>query len=152
MQNKQTGFSLVEALISLTILLAGIAGMAAAFQNTIFQTVASKNQSQAAVIASSVVAELSQTDPADWDSDEINNRFKYDFNGERIDPDDSDPPVTYYQVAVTATPTANWYQVVVGVTWTGWSKEQSRSGNINDNSNFAYVLEVSLMPAYGDVQ
>lgn len=151
-KNKQTalraGFSLLEALVALTILLIGVAGMAASFQYFIFQSVSAKNQFQASRIADSIRAELESTDPLLWDLDSINDNYGFNFEGERLADGSSDTP--YYTVNVTSTADAGWYQVTIGVNWIGWQAEAAKMGNGSRSDEFAYVLEVSLSPSYGE--
>ena len=144
----RAGFSLLEALVALTILLIGVAGMAASFQYYIFQSVAAKNQFHAARIAETVRAELESTDPLVWELDDINNNYGFDFEGERLPEGSSETP--YYTVDVTSTSEAGWYQVTIGINWIGWQVEESKMAVGNESDTFAYVLEVSLSPIYGE--
>lgn len=52
------GFSLVEVMVSLLILLIGVMGLAVAFQRNIYQTNASKNDSQAMMLAYAILDEM----------------------------------------------------------------------------------------------
>lgn len=143
--NKR-GVSLIESLIALLILLIGLTGTAAAFQQRTFQNLANKNQATAAMIAQTVADEMSLSDPDNWDSSALQDAFQFDFEGNRSDTSGNDP---YYKVEVSWEPNANWYQVTIGVTWTGWSKEAEKVNTI-ENAEFAYVLDVSMAAAYGD--
>jgi hypothetical protein len=129
-------------------LLIGVAGMAASFQYYIFQSVAAKNQFQAARIAESVRAELESTDPVLWNLDDINNNYGYNFEGERLPDGSSETP--YYSVSVSSTADTGWYQVTIGVNWIGWEAEEAKMAVGNEDDTFAYVLEVSLSPIYGE--
>ena len=143
----ERGLSLIEAMLSLLVMLAAVTGLAAAFQNRIFQTVSMKNQSTASMIAQSVAAEMMATDPALWDASELEGNFTYTFDGERIEGEGT----PYYWVDISWSQEANWYQVEIGVLWSGWRSEAEKDGLDTEDIDFAYILDVSMAPAYGDV-
>ena len=64
MDTKRTheGFSLIEVMISMVVLLVGIMGLAVAFQRNVYQSNSSKNDSQAMLLAYAIVDEL-ETQP-----------------------------------------------------------------------------------------
>ncbi len=137
----QRGMSLLEAMISLLILLVGVMGLAAAFQNQIYQASAAKNQSSAAVIAQSVATEMLSVNSDEWNADTLEGMYTYDFKGERLAVGTADP---YYTVDVVWEEEANWFHVDIGVVWTGWSSEEAKTGRENDNTPFAYILNLSI--------
>jgi len=137
----QRGLSLLEAMISLLILLVGVLGLAAAFQNQIFQASAAKNQGSAAVIAQTVATEMMSTHSDDWDISTLEGMYTYDFEGVRLPVGGADP---YYTVDISWSEEANWYHVDIGVVWSGWSEEESKTGRENENTEFAYILNVSI--------
>ncbi len=53
----ETGFSLIEVMISMLVLLVGVMGLAVAFQRNIYQTNSSKNDTQAMLLAYAIVDE-----------------------------------------------------------------------------------------------
>jgi prepilin-type N-terminal cleavage/methylation domain-containing protein len=140
------GFSLLESMVALTILLVGIGGVAAAFQNHISKSVAARNQSQAAIIAANVYTELADTNPEDWDSSALEAFYIYDYEGHQVD----DIGDAYYQVTINSTKESGWWNIAVGVTWKGWRAEEAKTGYANESTDFAYVLEGSISPLYGD--
>ena len=145
--NKKRGFSLIEVLVSLSILLIAVGGMAAAFQYNIFQTVSATNHAQAAIIAQSVFSELNTT-VGNWNTNNIEDRFLYNFEGELVD----DPDDAYYWVQITLeAPGPGWQAVTIGVNWLGWSAEDRKTGYKNDSANFAYVLEGILSTEVGEI-
>ena len=146
--NKGRGFSLLETMVALGILLVGVAGMAVAFQHNISQTVASRNQAQAALIAQSVLAELISTNNADWDLSALPDNYHFDYKGERVDKDDED---VYYSATVSAVQEPGYHQVTIQVNWKGWEKEQQNVGflSVDDEPDFAYVLETAISPQTG---
>lgn len=143
------GFSLVEVMVSMAILLAGVGGMAIAFQNHIYQTVSSKNQAQAAVVAESIMAELVSTDVALWSAGSLEDYFNFDYVGNLVDKDDED---VYYTTSIEVVDQPGYKQVTIGVNWTGWKNEQAKTGFLEDGDDpdFAYVLEVALSSQTGD--
>jgi len=143
---RTRGLSLVEALISLLILLTAVVGMAAAFQNRVFQTVAAKNQATAAMIAQTVANELMANDPVNWNEASLESLYTYDFEGNLT----SSSADRYYWVDVDWQQVNNWYQVEIGVLWTGWQGEADKTGMDITDAEFAYVLDMSIAPAYGD--
>lgn len=138
------GFSLVEAMVALGVLLVGMTGIALSFQAQTARTVAARNQGQAAIIAQSVLAELSDTNPEEWDTDALAEMYRFDYNGNRVDSDED----TYYRVSL-GDPVENpgWWDVSIGVTWTGWRAEQEKAGyGTTTEAESAYVLEAELAP------
>ena len=143
----QKGMTLLEALISLVILLSAVIGLAAAYQHRIFQSSAAKNQAIAAMVAQSVANEMMSTDPDDWSSAALTREYQYTFQGERVGIGD----VPYFTADVSWGAFANWYEVQIGVTWTGWTDEREKVGDAN-LSSFAYSMNVSIAPNYGDTE
>lgn len=138
------GFSLIEAMVALGVLLVGMTGIALSFQAQTARTVAARNQGQAAIIAQSVLAELSDTNPEEWDTDALSNMFRFNYNGDRVDNDEE----TYYRVSL-GEPVENpgWWDVSIGVTWAGWRAEQEKAGyGTTSEAESAYVLEAELAP------
>ncbi len=138
------GFSLIEAMVALGVLLVGMTGIALAFQAQTAKTVAARNQGQAAIIAQSVLSELSDSDPDNWDNDVISEMYRYDYNGSRVDTDED----TYYRVSLGNPVYENgWWEVTIGVTWSGWRDEQKKAGyGPSEEAESAYVLEAELAP------
>lgn len=138
------GFSLIEAMVALGILLVGMTGIAMAFQAQTARTVAARNQNQAAIIAQSVLSELSDTNPEEWDLEELAEMFRYDYNGNRVD-NDAD---TYYKVSLSEPiDQSGWWEITIGVTWSGWRAEQDKAGyGTTSEAESAYVLEAELAP------
>jgi Tfp pilus assembly protein PilV len=145
-RQAKSGFSLIEALVALLIIIIGFTGLAAAFQNNISKSVSARNQAQAAIIAQSVLSEMSDTDPSDWNFSSMASGYLFNFNGEKV----STTSDAYYQVAVTAQDQNGWWNVNIGVTWTGWKAEQAKSGYDNKSDEYAYILEASVASLYGD--
>jgi len=143
---KSRGSSLVEAMLALVILLTGVVGMAAAFQNRVFQSVAAKNTATAAMIAQSVANEMMGTDPQNWNENNMEALYRYDYEGELISSDDN----RYYWVDLEWRQVNNWYQVEIGVLWKGWTKEAEKVGAQVTDAEFAYVLDMSMAPGYGE--
>jgi len=139
------GVSLLEGLVSLLILMVGVAGLAMAYQNTVYQSVSARNNSQAAQIAQSVLAELAASNPETWDVSVIDGSYAYTYEGDRIDPTD---PSAYYGVQVKVVDQLGYYDVEIGVIWTGWRDEGERGGFANQSSDFAYVLNAMLSPQF----
>ena len=140
------GFSLIEAMVSLSLLIVGVAGMAAAFQYQVFQSVTARNQSQAAMIAQSVFSELVATDTTGWDLSEVQGNFTYDFSGKKTE-EDSD---IHYRVTLDQNSEPGYEVVTIGVTWVGWQAQEKRTGYGKENESYAYELEAMLSPQYGD--
>lgn len=139
------GVSLLEGLTSLLILMVGVAGMAMAYQNTIYQSVSARNNSLAAQIAQTVLAELSASNPDTWDTGAIDGFYAYDYEGNRVQPT---APEAYYRVVARVTEEIGFFNVEIGVVWTGWRAEEARGGFANTSSNFAYVLNAMLSPQF----
>lgn len=141
---NQKAFSLLEAMIALGILMVGMAGIALSFQAQISKTVASRNQSQAAIIASSVLSELSDSNPANWDTDALAAQYLFDYDGNRVDT----PSDAYYSISLgTPVKDVGWWNVTIGVTWAGWRAEQEKAGfGTAESAQFAYVLETAISP------
>lgn len=145
---RERGLTLIEVMISLAILIIAVGGMAAAFQNSIYQNVSAKNQSQAAIIAQSVLAELSATDPSMWDFTTLQDSFHFDFEGKRVPANDAD---AYYSVEISKEAFPGWDQVTIGVNWAGWETEASKGGSFGGTSpTFGYVLEAVLSDQNGN--
>ena len=137
------GFSLIEAMIALGVLLVGMAGIAVSFQAMISKSVASRNQAQAAVIAQSVLSELSDTDPAGWDTEKLAELYMFDYEGNRV----TEATDAYYSVSLgTPTKDLGWWNVTIGVTWFGWRDEQSKLGVVGADAQFAYTLDAAVAP------
>lgn len=141
----QRGVSLIEGLTSLLILMVGVAGLAMAYQNTIYQSVSARNNTMAAQIAQSVLSEMAASDPAGWDPTAIKNTYAYTYEGNRVLPTATD---AYYQVNVRVTENTGYSDVEIGVVWTGWRAEEEKGGFANLNSDFAYVLNAMLSPQF----
>lgn len=139
------GVSLIEGLTSLLILMVGVAGLAIAYQNTIYQSVSARNNTQAAQIAQTVLSEMAGSDPATWDPAALATRYAYDYEGQRVLPTD---PNAYYRVEVRVTDDLGFSNVEIGVVWTGWRAEEERGGFANASSEFAYVLNAMLSPQF----
>jgi prepilin-type N-terminal cleavage/methylation domain-containing protein len=137
------GFSLIEAMIALGILLVGMTGIALSFQAQTARTVAARNQGQAGIIAQSVLAELSDSNPEEWDKEELEEMYRFDYDGNRVTED----ALTYYRVDL-GIPVENpgWWDVTIGVTWAGWRAEQQKTGYGTTEAEFAYVLEAEVAP------
>ncbi len=149
-QNKMVrGFSLIEAMVSLSILIVGLAGLAVAFQSHVYQNVSARNQAQAASIAHTVFVELSSTNPSAWNMSQIKNTFIYSFEGQRVS---EGSPEAFYHVEVEAEGGLGLEPIAIGVTWKGWEQEMEKSGFGNSSSEFAYVLNVSLTPLYSSTE
>ncbi len=144
----QRGFSLVEVMVSLAILLAGVGGMAIAFQNHIYQSVASKNQAQAAVIAESILAEMASTDVTLWSPTAMEDHYNFDYEGNLVDKDDDG---VYYTTSIESVDQPGYKQITIGVNWTGWKNEQGTTGFMGKGGDptFAYVLEAALSTQSG---
>jgi prepilin-type N-terminal cleavage/methylation domain-containing protein len=145
--DAKRGFSLLESMVALTVLLVGIGGVAAAFQNHISKSVAARNQSQAAIIAANVYTELADTNPDDWNKAALEAFYIYSYEGHQV----QDTADAYYLVSIDSTKESGWWNIAVGVTWKGWRAEEAKTGFANESTDFAYVLEGSISPLYGDV-
>ncbi|MDJ0835109.1 MAG: hypothetical protein QNK37_01250 [Acidobacteriota bacterium] len=132
-------------MLSLVILLTAVLGMAAAYQHRIFQSTAAKNQAIAAMIAQSIANEMMSTDPETWSKDALTKNFEYTYEGKRND----GSGVTYYTAEVEFSPNANWYEVQIGISWSGWKAERGKVGD-SDSLDFAYTLDMAIAPNYGD--
>ena len=139
------GVSLIEGLVSLLILMVGVAGLALAYQNTVYQSVSARNNSQAAQIAQSVLAELAASDPDAWDTSAIDASYAYTYEGDRVLPTDT---TAYYKVDVRVVDQLGYFDVEIGVVWSGWRDEDKRGGFANTSSDFAYVLNAMLSPQF----
>ena len=140
------GFSLLEALVALSILIVGIGGVAAAFQNHISKSVGARNQSQAAIIAGNVFSELSDSNPSDWEAADLEAFYIYDYEGKQV----ASSADAYYETDISSVKEGGWWNVTIGVTWKGWRVEEEKTGSSNQSTDFAYVLEGSISPLYGD--
>lgn len=139
------GVSLIEGLTSLLILMVGVAGMAIAYQNTIYQSVSARNNTQAAQIAQTVLAEMAATSPSEWDPTALKDRYTFTYEGKRVPASDPD---AYYRVEVRVIDELGFSNVEIGVIWTGWRAEEERGGFANQSSEFAYVLNAMLSPQF----
>ncbi|CAM2068916.1 hypothetical protein SCOR_26345 [Sulfidibacter corallicola] len=142
------GLSLIEAMVSLIILIVGIGGLAAAFQHNIFQAVTARNHAQAAMIVETVVNELTATSFGEWDLAALEDEFQFTYQGHRMGTPEAGSDPVYYTVTLDETATGlGWSQLSVGVTWSGWVTEAEKSG-INSTNVFAYEANVLLSAQY----
>lgn len=139
-QQNERAFSLLEAVVALLILIVGISGVVVAFRNHISNSVAVRNQVQASMIANSVLTELANTNPKEWDLELVASNYMFNFQGNRVDSEEQ----AYYLVDISdPTEMAGYFNVTIGVTWTGWGAEVDKA-NLRMSDSYAYVLDASL--------
>lgn len=136
----ERGFSLLEAVVALLILIIGIAGVVASFRYHVSNSVAMRNQVQAALIANNVLTELANTNPKEWDVDLVASNYMYNFQGEPV----VSEAQAYYTVSI-ADPVEmpGYFNVSIGVNWTGWRVDTEKA-DLQVSSTNAYVLDASL--------
>ncbi|CAM2005896.1 type IV pilus modification PilV family protein [Acanthopleuribacter pedis] len=144
-QGAARGVSLIEAMISLTILFIGIVGLVGAFQAQIFSTFIATNHTQATMIVETVANELAASPYGEWDLDTLQTYYQFDAEGNRTDDDDS----VYYSVEISQVEVGDgWTQLAIGVTWVGWRLDSERAKTLNPASNFAYEANIVLSAQY----
>lgn len=145
-QTINAGFSLVEVMISLLVLLVGVMGLAVAFQRNIYQTNASKNDSQAMLLAYAIVDELEAQDfnTIQTNLTSILANYTPGFQGE----EGGGFFVPEVNI-IEATP--NLIRLEVLVNWTGSNTEVAEGGYGKDTAaSAAYSLNTVLSKQYGD--
>lgn len=145
---KAQAFSMVEVMTGLLMLAVGVGGMAIAFQHQVYQSVNSRNVSQAAMIAQSVFNEMSASDPETWDINALEEKFAFNFNGEPVERDEA-----YYTVEIDYIQQASYYEITIGVEWLNWRDEirDSGGGKVEERA-FGYELNMIHANNYGDFE
>lgn len=139
-------YSLIEAMIALFLLMSGLLLLCVSFQTNIEQTLSAKNGMTASMIADSIIAEMSNTNPDEWDMNTLKNEFYYDFNGNRINSASYDGN-NYFKATVTSTlESAGYYDVEVLISWEGWKKEASRVGMDVMHDEQAFSMHAHISP------
>lgn len=141
----ETGFSLIEVMISMLVLLVGVMGLAVAFQRNIYQTNSSKNDTQAMLLAYAIVDELEAQDfnsiTASLPS--ILANYSPGFRGEVAG--------GFFVPAVTIIDqTPNFMSLEVSVTWTGSDVEMAEGGYGRNSLSAGYTINTFLSKQYGD--
>lgn len=144
-QHASRGISLIEAMVSLTILFVGIAGLIGAFQAQIFSTFIATNHTQATMIVETVANELASAPYGEWSLDELEGYYRFDAVGNRTDADEE----VYFSVDITEVEIGDgWTELAIGVTWIGWEIDSERSKTRIPASNFAYQANIVLSAQY----
>ncbi len=141
----QRGISLVEAMVSLTILFVGIVGLIAAFQAQIFSTFIATNHTQATMIVETVANELATAPYGEWDFATLETYYRFDGEGKRTD----DSSQVYYEIEINEVSIGDgWTELAIGVTWVGWERDNERAKTLIPASSFAYQANIVLSAQY----
>ena len=150
MTRNQKGFSFLETMIAMVILMVGMMGLAIAFQRSISQTNASKNDAVAMTLASGIVDNLESRPFDDWDNNAdlavIAQDFYADFQGNYLTgaPDDA-----YFKPKAEIIQDYSTHRDVrITVDW-GGLEEMKKAGFINSAATNTFVMDVTLSQSYG---
>lgn len=145
------GVTLLEAMITMVILLVGIMGFSAAFTHALRQSVAARNDSNALYMATSFVEELRARPYEDWAGQNLTalaGQFTTNFNGEMTTTD------AFYtlqaETAKIGSDVFSYQDVKITVTWLNAEEEQDEVGFGNGVAKEAFVFEVRIGDTVSD--
>jgi len=154
MINKKACFSLLEAMIALLILMVGVMGLATAFQRSIAQTNASKNDTVAMAIASGIVDNLESRPFESWDTNAslaaISELFYSDFQGNYLI---GAPADAYFKPLIVIMQDYETHRDIrITIDWSdmGGLEEMRKAGFISSTVVHTFVLESTIAQTYGD--
>ncbi len=150
---RNRGFSLIEVMISMAILLVGLVGLAVAFQRSIAQTTSSRSDTSAMLIAQSILDELDGHSFQDIPTivDTIGDEYQADFHG-RFMSDPSSTDLYFTPTVVVTEANQNLIRLEIRVNWVGWRDEFDRGGygKDTDATANAFVLNATISRNYGE--
>lgn len=148
---KQRGVTIIEAMMTMVILLVGIMGFTAAFTHSLQQSAASRNDSQALYMATSFVDELRARPYEDWAGKDLSNialQFTSNFNGAVSNLDG------YYTLSADTVKVGSdiysYQDVRITVTWLDAENEQDSKGFGDGGAKDAFVFEVRIADTISD--
>jgi len=151
MKKHNRGVTLIEAMITMMILMVGIMGFTAAFTHSLQQATASRNDSQALYMATSFMEELRARPYEDWADgslDALAAQFTSNFNGEVSNADG------FYTLEADTVKIGSdvfsYQDVSIKVTWLNAREEQDEAGFQNGSAKEAFVFEVRIADTISD--
>ena len=157
MTKQIRGVSFIETMVAMVILLVGLMGLGIAFQRSISQANASKNDGVAMTLATGIVDNLESRPFSDWDDESflpsVAQEFYADFEGNLLSGSDLSsaffkPTITLLQDYSTHRDiriTVDWNQ-----TGNGGLQEMRKAGFISNTATHAFVMDATIAQLYGE--
>lgn len=157
MIKQARGFSFIETMVAMVILLVGLMGLGIAFQRSISQANASKNDGVAMTLATGIVDNLESRPFSDWDDESflinVSKEFYADFEGNLLaDPDSED---VFFKPSIEVLQDYSTHRDIrITIDWNqagnGGLQEMRKAGFISGTASHAFVMDATIAQLYGE--